>query len=207
LRLALLIMATAGCSFDPSPVGGSTPDGLADPPDARVDGVLLSFDAGQVDASPDAAPAFDAPIVFVPCAIADAPTGYVTPVGSTSCYRFFDDTVTWLQAENDCEAEGGLTHLAVITSPDEVTAIRLLAGDDIIWIGLTDRVTEGEFLWVTNTPTIYTYWGSGEPNDAGGEDCGEMTAAGTWNDHECASATPRRYVCETDSLLADNNRY
>lgn len=39
---------------------------------------------------------------------------------------------------------------------------------DLVWIGLTDRVVEGEFRWVTGESLSYTAWFPGEPNNSGG---------------------------------------
>jgi hypothetical protein len=54
-----------------------------------------------------------------------------------------------------------------------------------LWIGLTDEVTEGTFLWDSGEPLIYTNWCAGEPNNVGtlGEDYVEfLSAQGCWND-------------------------
>lgn len=53
------------------------------------------------------------------------------------------------------------------------------------WIGLSDEITEGTFLWDSGEPFVYTNWCAGEPNNAGaaGEDYVELlTAQGCWND-------------------------
>ena len=66
-----------------------------------------------------------------------------------------------------------------------------------LWIGLTDRDTEGAFQWVSGEPFVYSNWNlaSGEPNNSGGsgyeedfvyiiqENSGNPTVFATfWND-------------------------
>lgn len=57
------------------------------------------------------------------------------------------------------------------------------------WIGLSDEVTEGTFLWDSGEPVTYANWVSGEPNnDHGNEDYVEIKLnvatswPGQWND-------------------------
>ncbi len=75
------------------------------------------------------------------------------------------------------------------------------AGLPMLWIGLTDKETEGTFLWVNGESPTTTFWYTNEPNNAGGnEDCvGLLTSgekAGTWNDFPCS--TELAFVCEDE---------
>ena len=65
------------------------------------------------------------------------------------------------------------------------------------WIGLQDFVQEGIFQWITNQQAPeYTNWHLGNPNDAAnGEDCGEITVDGLWNDNDCEFHLGS-FVCE-----------
>jgi gliding motility-associated-like protein len=60
-------------------------------------------------------------------------------------------------------------------------------GNEVVWIGLTDKKTEGTFEWYDGSPVIYTNWRpGGEPNNAGGnEDCAQIFPDGLWNDLDC----------------------
>ena len=59
------------------------------------------------------------------------------------------------------------------------------------WVGLSDVVTEGEFIWnATNMAANYTAWGCSQPdNYEGNEDCVVISlyADGTfrWHDYPC----------------------
>lgn len=72
-----------------------------------------------------------------------------------------------------------------------------------IWIGVTDRITEGMYLRVTGGVQTYLPWGIGEPD---AEDCiyidgltAQLVAQG------CSSG--RRYICECDGAPADPSSY
>ena len=56
----------------------------------------------------------------------------------------------------------------------------------VIWIGYSDAVTEGSYVWYDGAPLSYSNWAPGEPNDAGGvEDCTQIYPDGSWNDLNC----------------------
>ena len=58
---------------------------------------------------------------------------------------------------------------------------------NVIWIGYSDAITEGSFVWYDGAPLSYSNWAPGEPNDAGGvEDCTQIYPDGSWNDLNCA---------------------
>ena len=50
-------------------------------------------------------------------------------------------------------------------------------------------------MWSDATKLDYTHWNGGEPNNAGEEDCANITAGagGQWNDLGCGS--PQPYIC------------
>ena len=57
----------------------------------------------------------------------------------------------------------------------------------VIWIGYSDAVNEGSFVWYDGAPVTYSNWAPGEPNDAGGvEDCTQIYPDGSWNDLNCS---------------------
>ena len=111
----------------------------------------------------------------------------------TTCaeYRRYDVAVA------TCEQAG--FQLVVFETPEEDLAVSELAYYtfyDASWIGLDDLVTEGVFEWIDDSPTPYTAWWEGEPNDSGGEDCAGTNYGdiGYWNDFQCKAVLP--FVCE-----------
>jgi Lectin C-type domain len=126
--------------------------------------------------------------------------------GLTSRYKQGTIRQSWVDAERDCETDGG--HLIVIDDEAEnnwmaqIAALSLTnqgSSHQLAWLGLGDHAKEGEFRWVTGAPLTLTFWFSNEPNSLNkAEDCGEMRASGLWNDDRCNAELA--YVCECDGL-------
>ena len=98
----------------------------------------------------------------------------------------------------NCKRVGG--ELARIDNVKQDAIVRWLVGSSRAFIGLTDRIKEGQFKWSDGTTPIYTNWSPGEPNDyqkVGGEDCVVVNwGAGKWNDVKCVSNDASEgYVC------------
>ncbi|XP_073478514.1 hepatic lectin-like isoform X2 [Aquarana catesbeiana] len=103
------------------------------------------------------------------------------------CYFISSFELTWQNAENMCLNRGG--YLAIINSKEEQNFLEKNLGGRMIWFGLTDQETENTFKWVdgtTLTPTSFSYWNEGEPNNLFGiENCVLMWELGKWNDEIC----------------------
>jgi hypothetical protein len=87
-------------------------------------------------------------------------------------------SMTWTDAKQACINMGG--HLVTSTSLAENNFLFSLWPSG--WIGLSDEVTEGIWQWVTGEPYSWSYWNSGEPNNAGNEDYIQFVGGGRWND-------------------------
>ena len=136
--------------------------------------------------------------------------------GFSTSYRYEPLASDWRGAELRCEAElPGRTHLIVIQGEDERVALTLAldtAGfEGHVWIGLSDRRVEGQFKWVTDEdvggapPPMMPPWGSGEPNDTGGDqDCVRMVGlsspseATMFTDEACSEVFG--FLCECDDF-------
>ena len=97
----------------------------------------------------------------------------------------------------------------------------LIPAGQTAWIGFHDSHNEGgceqlSFIWFDGTPTDYTNWAGGEPNDwqagvahcdgTGNEDCTEMWQGGiSWNDANCDGARP--FICGFCGLPNNPNRW
>lgn len=104
----------------------------------------------------------------------------------------FRESVAW------CKANGGA--LTTIVNDDENRALQAALRSPVglegsVWIGLGEP-REGDWRWPNGTRVGFTNWEPNEPNDAGGEDCGELHArTGRWNDLSCEAALP--FLCES----------
>ena len=64
------------------------------------------------------------------------------------------------------------------------------------WIGLSDRDTEGTFVWADNQLNNFTYWAKNQPNNFNNEDCVHTLGARhsfMWNGVSCD--TCHNYTC------------
>jgi hypothetical protein len=150
-------------------------------------------------------------------ASAVCPTGYLAVSGLANRYRVVVSPLTWLNAEQTCESDSSSaslrTHLAVVTSDSERTTLSNTTGANEYWIGLSDRLTEGTYLWVS-TETTPGYppssggpWGTGEPSVNGAAtDCVELQSDSvSFAVRDCQIA--KRYICECDGFAAKPQNY
>ncbi len=114
-------------------------------------------------------------------------------------YFFVVTAAAWPDAQAACAAWG--YHLLDLRDAAESAWAWSTADaadpDHRWWLGANDRAAEGTFVWEGASPSTYTDWRTGEPNDYGGnEDCAAFAddGAGQWVDRDCAEAVP--YVCE-----------
>ncbi|XP_019625813.1 PREDICTED: LOW QUALITY PROTEIN: sushi, von Willebrand factor type A, EGF and pentraxin domain-containing protein 1-like [Branchiostoma belcheri] len=125
------------------------------------------------------------------------------PLGSRlfrdTCYLVSNTTATYRAAGETCRQHGGL--LAMVKDKDTQDFIMENYSGKDMWIGLDDRLTEGEFLWADGSSLdSFTYWTYGEPNDGGArirsQDCVHLWLAAQqrWDDTSCKSK--RFYLCQ-----------
>ena len=62
-------------------------------------------------------------------------------------------------------ANGG--NIVCISDSLENNFVSFLIPGQQFWIGFTDEVNEGTFVWDDGSPTTYTKWAPGEPNNSG----------------------------------------
>jgi hypothetical protein len=211
MRSVVAVVAAwiGGCSYhgrDPGAADGppGVPD--ADPldPDAPP---APDADPTTPDGAPDAASIPDAPIVTIDAA--PCPSSYNDAIVGSSRYRTVNGANDWNSAVSDCANDGATTHLAVLSSDVERLA---LAGvmDRPRFVGISDKVTEGTWLPVTDEDVsgyaaLYVDenmppWGSGEPDNSG--DCVMMLADFSLEDRDCVN-DDQAYLCECDAYPDD----
>ncbi|XP_078021645.1 uncharacterized protein LOC144461835 [Epinephelus lanceolatus] len=119
---------------------------------------------------------------------------------SGSFYYISSINKTWQDSRDDCVRRGA--DLMIINSKEEQEFTRKYR--QIMWIGLTDRETEGVWKWVDGTLLTTSFWHSGEPNNYEGtnEDCVAVNYhdyKNSWNDLECV--IKNFWICEKKMTL------
>lgn len=185
---------------------------LRRPVDAGIVGdvpVESVADAPARDASIDAP--VDAP---QPSAICPATYGMIGTLPTR--YRFIPQAMPWTTGQAMCAADQPAnstryTHLVVITPDSERS--QLNATHNVrTWIGVTDRVTELAYRWVTNEivlgtnpPTTGSPWASGEPDHANAtDDCVEMGLTADYAESDCAALLPVWCECDEHPIVPTN---
>jgi C-type mannose receptor len=113
-------------------------------------------------------------------------------------YKFFERKMSWHRAKISCEIFGG--HLVTISDQDEQDFVAKLPpkldNANRVWIGFSDRHSEGKWEWITDENLSFQNWAPGLPDNLGGnQDCAEMGYAGSkWNDKESTSRFA--FICE-----------
>jgi hypothetical protein len=173
--LVLTLLCACNASIQPVPNGGA---------DASAGSDARPTDAPPVDARP--------------CAGGDAHASD----SQGNCFAFFATPMLYVDAKAACELLPG--HLATVVNQEQETLIENLRIDDA-YLGATDQVTEGTFLWQDGSPLTFTHWRANEPNNGSGvyeEDCVVITnkVAVGWDDRPCIAnpvgAGSYAYICE-----------
>lgn len=173
MRLVIALVMLGGCGANLVNAGGND--------DAAIDGSNRRSDAAEVDAAVDAAP-IDARACIEGDARMLAPDG--------SCLIMFDAPKSFADARTACAGLGA--HLAILSTQAIDAVAETLVGTHDTFIGLTDEVTEGQFVWVDGTLLGFSNWETGEPNNGNGgtaEDCAVIAGARPakgWDDRPCA---------------------
>ena len=126
------------------------------------------------------------------------------------CYYWSRDTKTWDEAEAFCKEEGG--HLASVTSKaiNDYIAEGLKQKDHFIWIGGSDKESEGTWKWSDGSDWEFTNWGTiggvKQPSNHSEHDCLEYQRGDrTWNDLSCS--IKRKYLCSKKLCSGEKFRY
>ncbi|MFO0878116.1 MAG: family 16 glycoside hydrolase [Gemmataceae bacterium] len=118
-------------------------------------------------------------------------------------YKVFTPQLSWREASTKCEELGG--NLVIIRSKEENALVTRLvdeAGLVEAWIGATDVMEEGKWIWIDGKPLVYSNWFKGQPNNKDGEEHYALlmvNRGGEWSDQPNESKQHRPgYVCQWD---------
>ena len=143
--------------------------------------IAAIFAAGSTGKCTPGSPPATPPVVIV---------GPITNGANSHAYLLLSGS-TWTEAEAKAVSLGG--HLVTINDAAEddwvFNAFSLFGGTNRhLWIGLSDEVQEGTFVWSSGEPVVYTHWYPGEPNNYNNDDYAHIWAPNQpnsdrrWND-------------------------
>ncbi|XP_056246252.1 CD209 antigen-like protein E isoform X2 [Seriola aureovittata] len=127
---------------------------------------------------------------------------------SHACYFLSCNTGSWEKGREDCRAKEA--DLVIIDSLEEQTFLsKLIKEETLAWIGLTDKASEGTWIWIDGTPLSLQYWRETQPDNGGGhqslgeEDCGQIILGTNdltnWNDLPCKNDV--KWICEINDYI------
>jgi hypothetical protein len=122
-----------------------------------------------------------------------------TPVQRNGVAYWFCTGTTrdWQPARDNCIAKGAdLASIHDQAENDFITSTMVgLAGSGRFWIGLNDRSSERNYVWLDGTPVDFKYFNCDPAaNPSSSEDCVNMQGSGCWDDDDC-SGHRFPYVC------------
>ncbi len=134
--------------------------------------------------------------------ISPTPDYRVTNPENQHQYLVANFAASWHKANEYCSSLGG--HLVTIQTEEENQFVSHLAPD--MWLGATDEIKEGDWVWVTGEPWSYTNWYPSEPTNCcpqqfcGPQECTPesyltVDNTGQWNDTPDGEMF---FVCEWD---------
>lgn len=103
-------------------------------------------------------------------------------------YLYVQETKTWSDARDYCSEQGGF----LVTIQDAVENLYIYQlTEGWTWLGATDEIEEGTWVWISGEPWKYAKWHPGQPSGEDYLSYNGMPGA-TWDDVEGS----RPFVCE-----------
>ena len=116
-----------------------------------------------------------------------------------SHYYISESTTTWAEAKDLAVAAGG--QLLIIETEEENDFIAANT-PETGWIGLTDEMEEGTFVWIDGTTPAFGKWSPNEPNGGTSENAAQIyPGTGEWNDF--GATEPLRFIVEVPVDLGE----
>ena len=151
------------------------------------------------------------------------PSGFLQGEASLSgsCYKLITKPETWSNADAKCISLGAqLIKIESAFENDFLTQTFFKGTSEAYWIGLSDQVHEGKWIWTDGSSlgaADYNHWGKNNPNNYGGnQNCGQIVRGdvqlgslqlsgfkdGEWNDFRCNFSLG--YICEKKIYSEEN---
>ncbi|KAK0150213.1 Galactose-specific lectin nattectin [Merluccius polli] len=115
------------------------------------------------------------------------------------CYKYVSSRMTWADAELHClTLDANLVSIHNANENDFI--VRLIQdfnpGQELHWIGFTDALKEGHWMWTDGSQRDFTAWNERQPDNVGGiEHCGHIyNTQSKWNDIPCNHVY--QFVCK-----------
>ena len=123
--------------------------------------------------------------------VPDVPGVWIVNPANGHAYKWIgcDD-----RADAQAKADDEGSHLVTITSEAEQIWLEAVFGDGPHWIGLTDVLKEGEWIWETGEPVTYTNWGEEEEENVLDEPPALLKAFGAKGDRQRREEEMRDYA-------------
>ena len=153
--------------------------------------VVLTLDGNATDFSESPPEEPKRRHLFHPLNIAYVPGVWIINPANGHAYKWIDcEDREDAQAKADDEG----AHLVTITSEAEQIWIEAVFGLGPHWIGLTDVLKEGEWMWETGEPVTYTNWGEAEEEELLDEPPALLKAFGAKGDRQRREEEMRDYA-------------
>ncbi|XP_055750679.1 galactose-specific lectin nattectin-like [Salvelinus fontinalis] len=112
------------------------------------------------------------------------------------CYKYVATRLDWADAESYCVTQGA--NLASVHSEAEHQFIKILIkmfdpAEFYTWIGLSDIVKEGRWMWTDGSKVDFTDWFKSDPDGGKAQNCVNTNYQTLWIDNECSEGYA--FVC------------
>uniref|UniRef100_A0A8C8HZS6 C-type lectin domain-containing protein n=1 Tax=Oncorhynchus tshawytscha TaxID=74940 RepID=A0A8C8HZS6_ONCTS len=112
------------------------------------------------------------------------------------CYKYVATGLDWADAVSYCVTQGA--NLASVHSEAEHQLIKTLIKtfdplEFYTWIGLSDVVKEGRWMWTDGSKVDFTDWFKSDPDGGKAQNCVNTNYQMLWIDNECSEGYA--FVC------------